>query len=325
MINPEGKGKGGAARAGTEALRLLSTPIDAQMLLALASGPKSALDLRRRAGSPPQTTMRGHLRELTATGLVRRRGGEGEPGLELTGSGRELLGVAAVLQAWLATSPQGPLELGSGAAKSAIRALVDGWGTSIVRALAVRPLSLTQLNGLIDGLSYPALERRLGAMRLAGQLQPRPGPGRGTPYAVTRWLRGAIAPLGAAARWERAHSDARAMPIRRLDVEAAFLLIAPLLRPPADVEGSCRLAVELGRGERRLAGIVIGVRAGRVRSCTANLGRAADAWVSGPAGEWLRAVIERDSGKLEIGGDGTLAEALLEEFSGTLFGQLQSR
>ena len=59
-------------------------------------------------------------------------------------------------------APEGPLALGSSTAKSAIKALVEGWGTNMIRALAARPLSLTELNGLISGLSYPSLERRLG-------------------------------------------------------------------------------------------------------------------------------------------------------------------
>ena len=56
------------ARAGTQALRLLSTPINVFVLQALAEGPHSLVDLRREAGSPPQTTMRGHLRTLAEQG-----------------------------------------------------------------------------------------------------------------------------------------------------------------------------------------------------------------------------------------------------------------
>ncbi len=47
--------------------------------------------------------------------------------------------------------------------------------------------------GVISSLSYPSLERRLAAMRLAGLIEARPGNGRGTPYAVTDWLRRGIA------------------------------------------------------------------------------------------------------------------------------------
>lgn len=317
------------ARAGTQALRLLSTPINVYVLQALAEGPRSLVDLRREAGSPPQTTMRGHLRTLAQTDVLVRQRRNDFPGsldFELTPVGRELWGVAQVLKAWLRNSPEGPLALGSSSARSAVKALVEGWGTSMVRALAARPLSLTELNGLISGLSYPSLERRLGAMRLAGQIERIQGRGRGTPYAVTTWLRHAIAPLGAAARWERRHAAAETAPIKRLDAEAAFLLTIPLIRLAPGLSGSCRLAVELGSGDsERLAGVMVGVEDGRVVSCVASVRGHADAWASGSAAAWLRAVIEADTELLEIGGDCQLGQALLDGLHSSLFAALKRR
>jgi DNA-binding HxlR family transcriptional regulator len=311
------------ARAGAQALRLLSTPLNVHVLQALAEGPRSLIDLRREAGSPPQTTMRGHLRTLTETGILVRRRRNDFPGsldFELTAVGRELWTVGRVLDGWLRAAPEGPLPLGSNAAKSAVKALIEGWATSMVRALAARPLSLTELNGLISGLSYPSLERRLGAMRLAGQIRRTPVRGRGTPYAVTDWLRRAIAPLGAAARWERLHAAAETEPIKRLDAEAAFLLAIPLLELPEEASGACRLAVEVGptQGEQ-LAGVVVEVHEGRLVSCVANVQGQADAWASGSAQGWLRAVIEQDTERLEVGGNCQLAQALVEGLHGALF------
>jgi DNA-binding HxlR family transcriptional regulator len=270
--------------------------------------------------------MRGHLRTLAETGVVNRRRQNDFPGsldFELTPVGEELWGVARVLGAWLKAAPEEPLSLGSGAAKSAVKALVEGWGTSMMRALAARPLSLTELNGLISGLSYPSLERRLGAMRLAGQIERTPGRGRGTPYAVTYWLRRSIAPLGAAARWERLHVATDTAPVRRLDAEAAFLLAIPLLRLPDELSGTCRLAVEVG-SEGRLAGVLVEVDEGRVASCVASVRGHADAWASGSVATWLNAVIEEDAGRLEMGGDCELARALLVGLHGALFGVLRS-
>ena len=80
-----------------------------------------------------------------------------------------------IVEAWLAQAPQGSIPLGSEPAKGAIRALVGGWGSTMLRALAARPLSLTELSSVITGsLSYPALERRSRAMRAARQLELRP-------------------------------------------------------------------------------------------------------------------------------------------------------
>lgn len=297
------------------------------MLEALAEGPRPLMELRREAGSPPQTTMRGHLRTLTRTGVLARERQNDFPGslnFELTPVGRDLHGVAQVLSAWLALSPEGPLELGSSAAKSAIRALVEGWGTNMVRALAARPLSLTELNGLINSLSYPSLERRLGAMRMAGQLARKPGPGRGTAYEVTEWLRQAIAPLGAAARWEREHAPEQTPPIKRLDAEAAFLLAIPLLRLSSDLNGTCRLAVEIGGSNGdSMAGVLVDVREGTVASCVATIRGHADAWASGSAAAWLDAVSEGDGERLEIGGDRRLAQAIVKGLNATLLGALR--
>ena len=245
------RGAEGRARAATRTLKLLSTPINVEVLETLAEGPRPLTTLRREAGSPPQTTMRGHLRKLTETGVVKRRRQNEFPGsldFELTSAGEELWGVATVLRGWLANGPEGSLKLGSSAAKSAIRALVEGWSSSMVRALAARPLSLTELNDLINGLSYPSLERRLGAMRVAGLIERMSGPGRGTPYTVTEWMRSAVAPLGAARRWERLFVPERTPPIKRLDAEAGFLLSVPLIGLPS--EASRHLPAG-GRGEGR--------------------------------------------------------------------------
>ncbi|MGC1166297.1 MAG: winged helix-turn-helix transcriptional regulator [Solirubrobacterales bacterium] len=320
-------GAANGARAGTQVLRLLSTPLNAHVLQALAEGPRSLMDLRREAGSPPQTTMRGNLRTLAETDVVVRRRQNDFPGsldFELTPVGQELWAVARVLNGWLRAAPEGPLPLGSAGAKSAVKALVEGWGTTMVRALAARPLSLTELNGLINGISYPSLERRLGAMRLAGQIERTSGPGRSTPYAVTGWLRRAVAPLGAAARWERLHAPRRTTPIKRLDTEAAFLLAMPLLSLPAKLSGTCRLAVEIGgsNGEGS-AGVLVGVREGQVVSCVAAIRGHADAWASGSPSTWLQVVIEQDTDRLEVGGDCDLVRALIDGLHWALFEALR--
>lgn len=285
------------------------------------------MELRREAGSPPQTTMRGHLRTLTKTGVLARQRQNEFPGsldFELTPVGQDLWGVAQVLDSWLALNPDGPLALGSSSAKSAIKALVEGWGTNMIRALAARPLSLTELNGLISSLSYPSLERRLGAMRLAGQIERMPGPGRGTPYAVTEWLRRAIAPLSAAARWERLYAPEQTSPIKRLDAEAAFLLAIPLLSLRSGLSGTCRLAVEVGGSNGdSMAGVLVNLREGGVNSCIATIRGHADAWVSGAPSTWLEVLMERGDDRLEIGGDRELAQAAVAGLHAALFGALR--
>jgi DNA-binding HxlR family transcriptional regulator len=311
-------------RAGTYALSLLAVPLNVQVLRALEQEQTSLIDLRRAVGSPPQTTMRSHLRTLSDLGILERRRQNEFPGsldYELTRPGREFLAVATLLQAWLADSPQGPISLGSDAAKRAVKALIDGWSSAIVRALAARPLSLTDLNRLIASHNYPSLERRLAALRLTGQIEAQPGKSRATPYAVTGWLRRSVAPLAAAARWERQHNAERTKPIARMDIESAFLLAVPLAKLSPEATGTCLLAVEVRNGgsEPGLAGVQVGIREGQVVSCLARLEGQSAASISGTASSWITAVTEADVDGLEVGGESDLGWRLLGALNEALF------
>jgi DNA-binding HxlR family transcriptional regulator len=303
---------------------LLAIPVNATILRALSGGSKRLVDLRRECGTPAQTTLRAHLKELDRVGAIVKSRSDDFPGImecELTGAGRELLFVADILERWLQRAPSEPLRFGSSAAKAAIKALVEGWSSTMLRILAARPLSLTELDGIIASLSYPALERRLAAMRLAGQVEACSSQRKGTtPYGVTDWLRQGIAPLAAAAQWERRHMPTETAPITPIDTETAFLLTLPLLRLPSEHSGSCRMGVEVASGgDRRLAGAIAHVEEGRITSCTVRLNQSADAWALGSATAWLQALIGSGADGLELGGDQRLARALLEGLHEALF------
>lgn len=316
-------GSGNEARSGAQTLVLLAAPLNILILRALSDGPKQQSELRHAAGSPAQTTLRAQLKRLEELGAIAKHRRNRFPGVleyELTRPGRDLLFVVVVLDHWLGQAPEGPLTLGSSAAKATIKALAEGWSTTMLRALAAGPLALTELDGVIGSLSYPSLERRLAAMRFAGQVEACPGNGHGTPYAVTTWLRQGVAPLVAAGRWERRNLPISTAPIGHLDVETAFLLAMPLLQPLDELSGSCRLAAEILNGKkRRLAGVVVEVQSGTIESCTTHLQGHTDAWALGPSAAWLNAVIEHDLDRLELGGDGQLARAIVEGLHGALF------
>lgn len=309
-------------RPGATALSVLSTPLNLHVLKALEDQDLPLADLNRAVGHPPATTMRAYLKALTDLGVVDRRQEPDFPGsvsYTLTEAGHKLLATAAVLQHWLDSAPDGPIVLGSPAAKSAIKTLADGWNATIVRVLATRPFALTELARLIPSISYPTLERRIAAMRRVGQLEAqRNGNGsRGTPYRATRWLRQAAAPLTAAVAWERRWAPAQTSAIGRIDVEASFLLAIPLLELREELSGCCRLAVEM-RAESKLeyAGVMVTVDAGRIVSCTARLKGEPDAWASGTALDWFGWVNGHMGHQLELCGDTalvrTVAEALRE-------------
>jgi DNA-binding HxlR family transcriptional regulator len=317
-------GSGNGARSGARTLLLLAAPLNVAILHALAEGPKQQIELRHETGAPAQTTLRAQLKRLDEVGALEKHRRNRFPGVleyELSPAGRELRFVADTLERWLGRAPEGPLELGGSAAKAAIKALAEGWSTTMLRALAANPLSLTELDRVIASLSYPSLERRLAALRLARQVEAQPSNGHGTPYAVTRWAREGIGPLLAATRWERRHMP-RSMPrVARIDAEAVFLLAAPLLSLPEDLSGSCRMAMELpGKNGRRLAGVVIEIEKGRSETCTSRLQGTPDAWALGSASAWLDAVVHADTDSIEPGGDGRLVRILLECLHRSLFG-----
>lgn len=310
-------------RAGSAALTLLAAPLNVQILQVLAEEPRELIELRRSVGYPPQSTLRLYLRTLLEVGAIEsHRRHEFPSGVtyEITTAGRRLLGVGAVVQAWLRKAPEGPLELGTPAARSTLKALVEGWSTNILRALAARQLSLTELSRVIPKVSYPSLERRLSAMCLVDLLEARREGGRSTPYKVTDWLRHAVGPITSAIGWERTHIPELTMPVGRLDVETVFLLAVPLMKLPDDVNGDCRLAVEVHDGASPVfAGVLLSVKAGVVTSCVAHLDGGAGAWASGKPLAWLRQMNGGKKMELEVGGDATLAKAITEGLRQTAY------
>jgi DNA-binding HxlR family transcriptional regulator len=311
-----GKKIGSRGRAGAEALSLLAAPLNVQVLKALEPGPLALFDLRHATGSPPQSTMRLYMRTLSELGAIERMPRREFPtsvDYAITDAGRGLLEVGEVLEDWLRQSPEKVRELGSTEARNAIKPLVEGWSTNVVRALAGRSLSLTELDRLIPRVSYPSLERRLTAMRLVGLVDGHRVDGGSTPYSATEWLRRSVAPFVAAAAWERRYLPESASPIGRLDIEAAFLLATPLLELPKSTTGKCRLAVEVQRGSSPVfAGVLVCIEEGRVTSCSPSLDGEAGGWASGSPRAWLRQLHFGSENELEIGGDTGLTEMILQ-------------
>ncbi|HST68720.1 MAG TPA: winged helix-turn-helix transcriptional regulator [Solirubrobacterales bacterium] len=317
-----GNGTGSRTRAGAGALNLLAAPLNVRVLKALEPGSSALSDLRYATGSPPQSTMRLYMSSLSGIGAIERMSRREFPtsvDYAITDTGRDLLQVAEVLEAWLRQSPGRSLKLGSPEARNAIKPLVEGWSTNIVRALAGRSLSLTELDRLIPRVSYPSLERRLGAMRIVGLVEGHRVEGGSTPYTATDWLRRAVGPLVAATAWERKHLPETAPPIGRLDIEAAFLLAIPLMALPTSTTGKCRLTVEVQRGGSPVyAGVSVCIQEGKVTSCAPNLQGNAESWASGSPRAWLSRLDSGPTEALEVRGDATLAEAIVEALRSTL-------
>jgi DNA-binding HxlR family transcriptional regulator len=302
-------------RAGERALTILATPLNFMVLRALAERPMRLAELRRATGLPAQTTLRGHLANLGEMGILDKQATSKMPSAvqnKLTPMGHELLIVADRLGSWLNQAPDGPVSLEGGRGKGVVKALVDGWGSTIMRRLAVRPMSLTELDGGIAELSYPALERRLSSMRMAGLVEARESRGSGTPYAVTDWARRGVTPLAAASKCEQIHLGKRAPAITQEDIEAAFLLATPLVGLSADTSGSCQLEVEADpAGSRGQAGVLVTVDHGRVVACDSNLGPSPGDFAIGSPARWFSAVRDGTASLLRFGGNYRVAEGVV--------------
>jgi DNA-binding HxlR family transcriptional regulator len=299
-------------RAGARALSVLSAPLNLQILRALSQRPMRLAELRKTTGLPAQTTLRGHLSNLVELGALQKRPTRQMPYAvenELTPLGEGLLDVADRLETWLQAAPDDPIPLESSAAKGAIKALVDGWESKMMRALAARPLSLTQLDRLISDFSYPSLERRLASMRLAGLVEGQRGQGGGTPYSVTDWARLGVAPLAAASHCERVHMSEDSASVTQIDIEAAFLLATPLVGLEPDAAGFCQLEVEASPGVvPRPAGVQVTVEGGRVVACVSRLQPSPAVYAAGTAVNWFHAIRDGKLKELRFGGSGDLAE-----------------
>jgi len=308
-------------RSGERMLGLLSTPLNLHVLRALSDRPMRLAELRQATGLPAQTTLRGHLGGLEAIGAVAKQPTRRMPyAVEngLTEMGEELLQVADALDTWLQHAPQGPVALESGSAKGIVKAFVDGWGSTLIRSLATRPMSLTELDREITELSYPALERRLSSMRMAGLITAQPSTGNGTPYALTDWARRGVRPLAAAAHCERVHMGRRAAPVTEIDIEGAFLLATPLVDLHDGSSGTCQLEVEAAADRREQSGVTVEVEQGKVVACECGLGEARSSYAVGTTKKWFTAIKDGIVDELHFGGGRQFAESFVRAMHVTL-------
>jgi len=311
-------------RVGERTLGVLATPLNVRILQSLGGGPMRLAELRRATELPAQTTLRGHLASLGEFGLVEKRPADEMPfSIEnaLTPMGRDLLDVASCLEQWLGEAPGGPLPLDGGGAKGVIKAFVEGWSSTMVQGMAARPMSLTELDRGIEDLSYPALERRLASMRMAGLIEASNSRGTGTPYEMTEWARRGVTPLVAAGRCEATYLGERAAPVTPADVEAAYMLAMPLVRLPPAAVGSCRLEVEPDDdGLAEPVVLTVTLESGRVVACRPGADVETEHSAAGPVGDWIPAVGEGAPERLRLGGE-ELAERVVRGMHRALVGR----
>jgi DNA-binding HxlR family transcriptional regulator len=256
---------------------------------------------------------------------------EASPGkdYEVSESGREALAVAVALERWLERSGDEQLAYGSEQGQRAIELLAETWSAGIVHLLAREPHGIDELHSALSGLSRRALKRQLAEMEAVGQIIAFPAGGESVIYMLTDWMRAGIAPLIVAARLERRDPIEGMAPIDTLDVEAGFRMSLPLVELPEELNGSCRLGLNLceedaenapGEPPNKLTGVSARIEHGKVVSCEAGLDKTADAWAAGTANAWLDTVIDPKAKALRTGGDAWLTKAVIAGLHQALFG-----
>lgn len=316
-------------RAGSRALSFFAHPLNARILRAHVDGPLRPGELDEAIGWAAQSSLRAAVGRMCEVGTLARVELD-DPALtvvtELTDAGRELLPVAGALERWLQEAPDGPVELDDPAAHGIVKVLTAGWDSAMVRALAERPVTLTELNEEIPHLTYPALKRRLAKLR-ATRLVSSTENGKATTHEATDWLRHAVVPLTIAGRWELFH-DPEAKPVSRVEVEAAFLLTLPLVEVPSKrLSGTCTLAVLVSEDdeptapEPTVAGVAVEVERGAIVSYDPNgTSTTPTTWALGTPAAWFEALITgRDEGLRTSGAKPRLAKGVVDGLRETLF------
>jgi hypothetical protein len=315
------------ARAGALTLLYLASPMERGILLALLAEAATGVELLDDF-EPPDVDDPIDLSIFDDPYLFEPADPDADPdepidwdtSLRAAPAGQDLPFVGFVLEDWLSKCPEGPLKLGPEAGP-AMSALLAGWSSRAMHALAARPLTVAEVTEAVGTLSPGVVEDRVEEMERAGLLEALPGGDGEEQFAVTDWLRMAIAPLAAAARLEHRHPPGDTAPIAALDVEAAFLLTLPLLELPPELSGTCSLAVDLEEGlTDSPAGVTARISEGRVVSCEVRLDEDVDAWAAASAADWLDTVIELDAKLVRSGGERRLPRTLLYALHETLFG-----
>lgn len=225
----------------------------------------------------------------------------------------------ARLERWLAECPDGPLAP-SHEASPVLTALIDGWDSTAVHALAAGPVTVSDV---AEAIGAPRLEPAAAALREMQEtelvtLLPEPS---GEPYfAPTEWLRRAVGPLAAAARVEIEDPPAGAAPIDRFDVEAAFRLTLPLIpRLDREISHLCRLVVTMPDRRTAPGGVVVLIEQGEIASVSADLTIQSATYAAGPPTAWIETLIDPAAPQLSTGGNLEVLGGLVGGLHGLLY------
>ncbi len=228
---------------------------------------------------------------------------------------------AALLVRWLAECPDGPLSP-SHEARPVLTALVDGWDSTAIHALAGGPVTV---GDVAEAIGAPRLEPAAAALREMQQtelVELLPEPGGDPRFAPTEWLRLAIGPLAATALVEIEEPPAGAVPIDRFDIEAAFRLSLPLIpRLDPEISHLCRLIVTMPDRRADQGGVVALIERGEVASVSSDLTIHSPTFAGGSPQAWIETLIDPSKPQLSAGGNLEVLGAIVAGLHEQLFGK----
>jgi DNA-binding HxlR family transcriptional regulator len=193
----------------------------------------------------------------------------------------------------------------------------------IVRDLAGGPRRFVELQRVLPGISTEQLRSRLNRMVADGMLtrkRYREVPPR-VDYELTERARDLMPILGELARWgyEWAWGPPRAG--ESVDIGAIFRLAPGLMRSSPPRTGSIELTVSDGASAGDAYAYSMTMSGGGV-SVAERPSERPDVRISGDTAAWVRAFSpDRDRSRLQITGDGALAELLLDGLASSTSGR----
>jgi hypothetical protein len=204
--------------------------------------------------------------------------------------------------------PSGPDEISGGCT---IKALAVAWDTTVLRWLAERPCSLTELDALSPReVTHHDIRRARKSLSAVGLITPVPSADKRQPYAPVDWARGSAGCIAAAIRWERRFLDAKA-PLSSTEIETLLLLLLPMVEVPQNSGGdTCLLHVE------RLTDLSVAVEEGGILAYPPTFENARSNRLSGSAESWFDALIDGCTKTLRMQGRIDLTTALASGLHG---------
>ncbi len=226
---------------------------------------------------------------------------------------------AARLERWLAECPEGPLAP-SHEASPVLTALVDGWDSTAIHALAAGPVTV---GDVAEAIGAPRLEPAAAALREMQDtdlVELLPEPGEDPRFVPTEWLRRSIGPLGATALLEIEERPEGARPIDRFDVEAAFRLTLPLIGGlDPELSHQCRLIVTMPDRRAGQSGVLALIEQGEITSVSSDLTINSPTFASGPPLAWIETLIDPSKPQLSTGGNLEALAGIVEGLHELLF------